>query len=235
MGAAAPAVMLGLLLLAPAAGAHPSLVQSSPPAGVVVDGAPARIVLSFSEEVVLRGSRLELRRLTSRGAGSAVPRVGAVGRRGRAGISAPLRGRLAAGVYELRWAVLGVDGHVVGGPLLFGVARPDGRPPAGIEQLGPAAGPSARDAAAGSEDPATVLSRWAGLLAGALLLGGTLLRTRLRRLGDGDARWTRVVLPALVLGVASAVAGAIAATAPAAGGGFDLLLLTANGQIALAR
>lgn len=229
---AAPAVLLGLLLLAPAAWAHPALVQSSPAAGELLERSPVRIGLSFSEEVVARGSKAQLRRLAG---GPATVAVGTPVRRGRSAVGAPLPARLAAGVYELRWSVLGADGHVVGGTLRFAVARAGGAPPPGIELLGAAAGPAPRDGAEASEGAATVLARWAGLLAAALLVGGGLLRRRLKRLGDGDERWTRVALLALVLGLLSAVAGAIAATAPGAGGGLGLLVAGGNGQLALAR
>lgn len=230
-----PAVVLGLLLAAPAAAAHPALLQSAPAAGAVLERPPAQLTLSFSEQVSLRGSALELRRLRGGAAATALP-VGALARRGRAGVTARLpAARATAAVYELRWSVLGVDGHVVGGRLRFAVARADGSPPPGIEALGAPAGPAPRVAAAGAEGAATVLARWAGLLAAALLLGGTLLRLRLRRLGDGDERWTRVALLALAVGGASAVAGAIVAAVPAAGGGIDVLVGTANGRIALAR
>jgi putative copper export protein/methionine-rich copper-binding protein CopC len=202
-------------------------------AGLVADRAPNGVALSFSEEIIQRGARISVRRIGVRA--PAPVRLGAVRRRGRSGVVAPIAGRLAPGAYEVRWSVLGVDGHTVGDRFRFGVAPPEGGPVPGIELIGGASGAGGDRASGDAEGPGTVAARWLGLLAAALLLGGVLLRRALGRLGDGDERWARAGLLALVLGLVSAVAGAISASAISRDGSLDLLLDTGNGRLALAR
>jgi methionine-rich copper-binding protein CopC/putative copper export protein len=219
-------VALGLALAAPAASAHPYLIQSAPGDGVVLEGPPRELALSFSEEVSATGSSIRVV-----GARGRRVRVGTVTKRGDATLVARLRGRLAPAVYRVRWAVLGDDGHVVSGVVRFGVAEADGAPPLGVEQLG--APGVAEEQDAGGDPVPEVVARWLGLAAGGLLLAGALLRRRVR--AGADPRWARLSRLALaVLAVATAYA-VVAAAAAGAGISLDVLLVQPAGLLALVR
>ena len=107
---------LALLLVAPPALAHSELRRSSPATGAVLQEAPARMELHFSEGVRL--TALRLRR--AGGEEIALPR-----RQIREASSAIVElPPLAAGEYRAEWRVISADGHPVGGTIAFRVEAP---------------------------------------------------------------------------------------------------------------
>src|SRR3954454_5946958 len=205
---------------APAA-AHPTLAQAAPAAGLSAPSAPGAVQLAFSERAVARGSRITVR--GPRGAVATGPlRSGAGGRT----LSVGVRGRLAPGVYDVAWTALGEDGHTTGGRFRFGIEGPHGAPPPGAERLSGAGGVGRGEQSGTAQDVVSVVARWLGVLAASLLAGGALLAWRFT---PARARWRRLAGPALLVALAMAAEGALAAAQAGAGGGFDLSLLMASG------
>src|SRR5438128_6854176 len=97
----------------PAAVAHPQLVTASPEPGAVAPAPPRAITLAFSEDAIARASSM---RVT--GPRGAVP-VGRVGAGSLHGTLTAGLGRLAPGIYRVRWSALGRDGHLVSGIFAF--------------------------------------------------------------------------------------------------------------------
>ncbi len=223
------AVALGALLGAgpTAARAHPLLIGATPQPGIVADGSPGAIALALTEPAVARGSQIRV----SGPGGRAVP-VGAVrGSGGRRTLTVTPRVTLRSGIYEVRWSVLGDDGHLVTGSFDFGVPGAGGAAPAGVERL--SGGGGGRGAEAATSDSAVrIASRWLGIVAASILFGGFVLLALLRRRAavseDGSAVLQRIA-PAAWAAVAVAAAEGVLATARAGpGGALDLGLLTAG-------
>lgn len=110
--------MLGLPatpLAAPAA-AHSELRRSVPAAGAVLDRAPERIELHFSERVQL--TALRLRRAD--GTEIALPRRPIRPERTEVIALPPLE----PGEYRAEWRIISADGHPVGGVIPFRVTGP---------------------------------------------------------------------------------------------------------------
>ncbi|WP_279482955.1 copper resistance protein CopC [Aureimonas sp. SK2] len=122
-------VLFGLLALIgawvmgiSAAGAHAGLVSTNPADGAVLDAAPSRYVLSFSEPVSpLRvslvapdGSRRDLSGASLSGST----------------LSVPAPAGAAAGTHVLSWRVVSADGHPVAGSLAFSIGAPSAMPAA---------------------------------------------------------------------------------------------------------
>jgi len=113
----------GLLLLCAApwvrpAQAHSELRRSVPPAGAVLERAPERIELHFSERVQL--TALRLRRAD--GTEIALPRRPIRPERMEVIALPPLE----PGNYRAEWRIISADGHPVGGVIPF---RVEGRQP----------------------------------------------------------------------------------------------------------
>src|SRR4051812_25177948 len=106
---------LALLAFAAPAAAHPTLLQAAPSPGLALPNAPQRLTLAFSEPPVARGSRLSL--TDPRGHRVATGRLSTVGD----SLTASVRDALRPGVYDVRWTVLGDDGHTSSGRFRFGV------------------------------------------------------------------------------------------------------------------
>jgi methionine-rich copper-binding protein CopC/putative copper export protein len=221
------AVVLGALAGAgpTAAWAHPLLIQATPQPGLVASGAPTAISLALTEPTVARGSQIRL--FGPGGDRLAVTPVKAAG--GRRRLSVAPRAPLRSAVYEVRWSVLGDDGHIVSGSFDFGVAGAGGAAPRGVERLSGAGG------GRGGEDAATdgvvrILSRWLGILAASILFGGFALLALLRRRGsDADVAVLRRVAPvAWLLAVVAAAEAIIASASSGTGGALDAALLTAG-------
>ena len=154
------AAAAGVLLQAIPARAHATFVRSEPPAGVSLAAAPVHVRVWFSEPVEPGFTELTVLdvqgRRVDRGGTRPVPGE-------RAAVSVALA-PLEQGVYTVVWRALSaVDGHVTRGSfsLLVGpaTAPPPPEPP---QQAGPAM-------------PLEAAARWAGYLAGAVLLGLLLL------------------------------------------------------------
>jgi methionine-rich copper-binding protein CopC len=96
--------------------AHARLERSVPASGAVLDGAPARVVLTFNSEVERRFSRFTLRLAD----GSERKLEGPAG----AGLTRQLAielGPLGPGEARLEWSVVSRDGHRIAGTLGFTV------------------------------------------------------------------------------------------------------------------
>jgi copper transport protein len=175
-------LLLLLVLLAHEARAHASLRAVLPPNGAALETAPAEILLQFSEPVAPlavtlergEGGRLEVA-LETLGDGSSL----------RLRPAEPL----TPGAYLVRWRVVSVDGHPVGGRSAFAVD---------VGEL-PLAGPAERT----SGGPALLALR-AVHLATAVVGAGGALALLLLPLGPASSRATH-------LWVRRALAGSIAA------------------------
>ena len=216
-GLAALALVAGA---APAA-AHPSLLQAAPAPGLSVPSAPRTVALALSEPAIARGSRIVVR---GPGGAVGVGRVRAAD--GGRTLSVALRSRVRPGVYEVDWSALGDDGHATGGRFRFGVQGRGGTPPPGAERLTGAGGVGRGEQRAAAQGAVTVIARWLGVLAAALLLGGGLLA---RRSNPARDRWRAAAPLALLLGVVVAVGGVLAEATAGAGGALDVRLLGASG------
>jgi hypothetical protein len=111
------AVVLLLALPRTPAGAHAIIIAAVPAPGAVLhtDGLPVR--LRFNSRLDLARSRLTLTRPDA--STTALPLDASAG---PDLLAAELHG-LAAGQYRLRWQVLGIDGHITRGDILFEIVR----------------------------------------------------------------------------------------------------------------
>lgn len=100
----------------PPAQAHSELRRSVPAPGAVLDRAPERIELHFSERVQL--TALRLRRAD--GTEIALPRRPIRPERSEIIALPPLE----SGEYHAEWRIISADGHPVGGVIPFRVAGP---------------------------------------------------------------------------------------------------------------
>jgi copper transport protein len=120
-GPVALAVVAGVLLALAGAGpaaAHAELLSTDPVDGAVLADAPAEIVLTFNEPVVVRDGAVRL----FTGAGRDVDaRPRAVDTR----VVIGLPDRLPDGTYVLSWRVVSADSHPVAGGFSFSVGAPD--------------------------------------------------------------------------------------------------------------
>ena len=115
----AAAVLLAGVFMSATAIAHPRVLNSSPAANAAV-AAPTQIDVTFSEDLLARGSRAELfmghGRLWMKVA-VAPAQVLAGGRTLRTVPSAPL----VPGNYRLQWRTVGSDSHPMSGEIDFSV------------------------------------------------------------------------------------------------------------------
>ena len=132
----AAAVALAVLLQAPAALAHATLVRAEPSDGAVVATAPSVLRLTFNEPV----SPLAIRLFGPDGGAVPLGDVTAA----NSGIAIPVPA-LQNGTHVLSWRVISADGHPVGGALVFSIGAPSAQQPSGA--LPPA-------------DPAVRLALW---------------------------------------------------------------------------
>jgi methionine-rich copper-binding protein CopC/putative copper export protein/ABC-type branched-subunit amino acid transport system substrate-binding protein len=214
------------MLAAPAAGAHPYLVATSPQAGVLALGQPTSIQLSFTEAVTLSGCSITVRN-----------------QRGRPVHTGPLRAidggyglsvatpKLAEGIYSVSWVAYGDDGHTVSGSFRFGVPGPHGQVPSGAGTLLASTSANGSESAP-IESPVSLVGRWLAAIGGFFMLGGAILLVRLRGRVEpslrsaASARWRQLALGALAL---AALGTALEAIERLHGpGGFSLSLLTGS-------
>lgn len=102
-----------LVLSAPTASAHNTLVSSDPADGSTVGSAPAAITLVFNEPAQALGSEV----LVTDPNGATVS-SGPV-ELTDASVVQPLTGELPAGLYTVTWRVTSADGHPIDGTLTF--------------------------------------------------------------------------------------------------------------------
>lgn len=111
---------LGLLVAAPAASAHASLVSSEPADGVVLARAPARVSATFDEPVGVSSDSMQVfapdgtRVDTGATAHGSQPQE----------ITVALQPGLGRGTYTVGWHVISADSHPVQGAFTFSVGAP---------------------------------------------------------------------------------------------------------------
>lgn len=128
---------LGLLAVVVAAGAtperasaHAAFVGAEPTAGGRAEAAPRQVVLSFTEPLNGRLSRIELEALST---GKAVKTANLTAERSRLSVQ-PVT-QLADGAYRVTWhTVSALDGHALEGTYSFGVRAPAAAGGQSIEQ-----------------------------------------------------------------------------------------------------
>ena len=111
------AALLALASIAPAR-AHATLVASDPPDGAVMAAPPAQLVLGFNEPV----SPLVLRLIRPDGSAAVLDATAR-----DASIAVPLPA-LGQGTHVLSWRAVSLDGHPVGGSVVFSVGAPSAGP-----------------------------------------------------------------------------------------------------------
>lgn len=131
------AIAAHLVLTGPA-DAHATLVSSEPADGAVVQAAPSRLILTFNEPV----SPLVLR-LVAPDTTSTV--LHATAERGSS-LTVSLPSPLREGTHVLSWRVVSLDGHPVGGTIVFSIGAPNASPSL---------------AAQGASDPVASATLWA--------------------------------------------------------------------------
>jgi copper transport protein len=102
-----------------AAHAHAALVSSEPEDGAVVAAAPRQFTLTFNEPV----AALVLRLVTG---GTATTLANPSGRQATMIVAAPPD--MANGTHVLSWRVVSLDGHPVGGSVVFSIGAPSAGP-----------------------------------------------------------------------------------------------------------
>lgn len=164
--------LVGAGILAGAAGAHATMVETLPPMQSSLERAPDKVVVRFDQAVRALAGSIEVRTADGRLV-SAPPRSSGDGRL----LEARLTGTLVRGGYTVRWRALSADGHVGSGVFTFGVGV---TPPPPSEAYG-SSGPSLSDD----------LARWALFVALAVLLGALGFRLLALRGADVPARVER--------------------------------------------
>jgi copper resistance protein C len=110
-------ILLAALVLEPSdVSAHAHLDRATPAVGSTVAASPAEVVLTFTQNLERKFSRIEVRN----GAGARVDlgNVGVAGSVMRVGVK-----DLAPGRYSVHWRVLSVDAHTTEGSFRFDVGR----------------------------------------------------------------------------------------------------------------
>lgn len=107
------------LLITSVAQAHISLVKSIPTADAVVTTPPQQIDLVFSEQLVLRASRLELSVIKDGGAAEKVEHIDVELINDGKTLRATLHNPLGVGVYQVQWRAVGDDNHPMTGEYSF--------------------------------------------------------------------------------------------------------------------
>jgi copper transport protein len=204
--------VLAAVTTAAPAGAHADLVGTDPADSARLPAAPARVTLTFSEDVDLHPGYLHV--IDVRGhrvdAGPAV-HPGGDGTR----VTVPLRAGLPAGSYLVSYGVVSDDSHPVSGGYGFVVGA------------GPLVTASGAISAGSGTDPvlgaAFALARWASF-AGLALLGGLVFVTVFWPAGRTQPR-TRILLRlGWTVGAVSSVAGLLLQGPYAAGAGPGSIL-----------
>lgn len=185
------------VLLAPAASAHAYLTSSNPADGAVLDQAPGRLVLDFSESVVLPALTLTV--VDGDGHPVAVgPPTLVEATSPAAGTESPVSVQvslphLVKGSYRISWETVSSDDlHRAAGVLVFGI-RTTVVPRGWVES---------------APDPLEAALRWVVLVAIATALGAPVARGLLRRAAPGVD--TSVVVPVLASSLALGLLAAAA-------------------------
>jgi copper transport protein len=195
---AALTVALGwILVAAPAAQAHATLIATTPPAGAQLAHPPAEVTLHFSEQITLVPAGIRL--LDSAGHRAAQDEAHIVPAH-HDQVSLPVPTALPDGTYVVAWRVVSLDSHPIGGSFVFTIGT----------ATGPAATPSAP--AAGQDGAVSVLYwlfRGLGYAALALLVGGVAAPMICWPAGLTDPRARRLVRAGWLAGLLSAGASVL--------------------------
>lgn len=222
--------VLALLLVAVSAGpalAHATLKQATPESGAVLEQAPARVELIFTEEVEAEFGAISVFDHTGNRVdqGDSARDPGDVTR-----VHATLK-PLSDGLYTVTYRVISTDGHPITGSYGFTV----GKGTAGAKYYQPELPDP------GGQPPLSVLAGYWLAVGGLMLLFGLGLTQRLVLRGGAPAGWFWASAGAALLGTLVYLVGR---TAQAAGIGFGealspallgRMLLTATGRAVLAR
>lgn len=196
-----------VLLAASPARAHAELVSSDPKDGARLDAVPARVSLTFSEEIAVAQCGVLAN-------GHALPVHPVAGQ--PAALVADLGGiQPDHGVVTLAWhSVSSDDGHVADGSLRFSIGTGPAAAPA--PDAGSVAGTSTANAAPGPAtsiprpDPAVkdlvVAAQVVGFAATALFVGGLVFIAAIWPAGAGERRTRRLLAVAWTLGLLAAAA-----------------------------
>ena len=104
------------VVFAGAAHAHATLVSSEPADGAVIAAAPSRLTLTFNEPVAPLALRLLAPNDTSTVVQATAER--------ETSLVITLPSRLSNGTHVLSWRVVSLDGHPIGGTVVFSVGAP---------------------------------------------------------------------------------------------------------------
>jgi copper transport protein len=151
--------------------AHARLVRSSPAANAVLDSAPTRLGLWFSERPEPRFTAIRL--LDS--AGLAIP-LGAPTSVEQNGLTLAINRPLTPGGYSVVWRTAASDGHATNGNFSFRIAAAHGavQAPASGVTVTPVAPVAPRSALQAASTPEPI--RWAEFVALLLLIGAVVFR-----------------------------------------------------------
>lgn len=181
---AALLALLALLVTAPSALAHATLVGSSPAEEAVLDGSPAEVVVRFDEQVEASFGAVRVYDAAARRVDT-----GTTGRPDVRSASTPLRPDLADGTYTVAWRVVSADGHPVRGAFVFHVGAPGAN----------AAGVGAQVLDEGTPRSVTVsFDVVRGVATGTLLLAAGGVLALALALGSAPARVRRALLAWIV-------------------------------------
>jgi copper resistance protein C len=109
--------LLAASLAAPSIDAHPTLKAASPSEGVTVNE-PTEIKLTFSEGVISKFSKVELK---DQGGKTIVTGKVATNPKDQKELVVPLQAPLKTGTYTVTWNIVSVDTHRVHGTYSFKV------------------------------------------------------------------------------------------------------------------
>lgn len=119
----AAAALLGALICGAApASAHAALTGSDPRQGAVLDGAPERVALTFSEKVAMSDGSIRV--LDPQGKRVDTGELRDLGEGGTVRFAAPLHAGLPDGTFTVAWKAVSADSHPVGGAFTFSVGAP---------------------------------------------------------------------------------------------------------------
>lgn len=105
---------------APVSDAHAVLETSSPADGSVLEGSPARVLLTFSEPVTLVRGAIRVFDVSGRRVDDGIASHAGTGTQ----VAVGLKPDLATGSYAVAWRVISADAHPVHGGFVFSVHRP---------------------------------------------------------------------------------------------------------------
>jgi methionine-rich copper-binding protein CopC len=111
---------VAVTLMAATASAHPTLKSSSPAADVPSNSSPAEIKLDFSEGVIAKFSRLELKDERGKIIATGVARAD---RKDKKRLVVPIPAPLNPGRYTVNWYVVSEDTHRMQGQYSFTIER----------------------------------------------------------------------------------------------------------------